>query len=79
MIIALITNKNNPNVTKVAGSVKNIIKGLTNIFRIAIAKATHIADERFAISTPGKIPANAKTANAVNKTFNIKFISNILI
>lgn len=79
IITALITNKKSPNVTMVAGSVKNINNGLTNIFKIAIAKATHIAEDIFATATPGKIPAKAKTASAVSKTFSIKFMSNNLI
>jgi transcription initiation factor TFIIIB Brf1 subunit/transcription initiation factor TFIIB len=79
IITAFITNKKRPNVTMVAGSVKNINSGLTNMFKIAIAKATQIAEDMFAIATPGKMPAKAKTANAVNKTFSIKFMSNNLI
>lgn len=78
IIIALITNRNSPKVTIVAGNVKKINNGLTNIFKTAIAKATHIADDIFAIATPGKIPAKANTANAVNNIFKIKFIVNNL-
>ena len=74
IIIAFITKRNNPKVTIVAGSVKNIKSGRTNIFKTAIANATQIAVEIFAISTPGKIPAKANTANAVNNTFTTKFI-----
>lgn len=43
IIIALITNKNKPKVIMVAGSVKNIKSGLTNIFNNAITMATIIA------------------------------------
>lgn len=45
IMIALITNKNNPKLNTVAGNVKSISSGLTNIFKIAIANATHIAVE----------------------------------
>lgn len=38
------TNKKNPNVTMVAGSVKNISKGLTVILKIPKTMATHIAE-----------------------------------
>ena len=44
IIIALITNKNNPNVTIVAGSVKNTKSGRTNIFSKEITTATIIAE-----------------------------------
>lgn len=74
IIIALITNKNKPNVTIVAGNVNKISNGLTNIFRIAIANATQTAVETVAISTPGKITAKTNTAIAVNTIFKIKFI-----
>lgn len=74
IIIALITNRNSPKVTIVAGNVKKINNGLTNIFKTAIAKATQIADDIFATATPGKIPAKANTANAVNSIFKIKFM-----
>lgn len=40
---ALITNKKSPKVTKVAGSVKKISKGRTNIFSKAIITATTMA------------------------------------
>jgi len=40
---ALITNKNNPSVTIVAGRVKNIKSGRTNMFNTAISKATQTA------------------------------------
>ena len=78
MMIAFITKRNNPKVTIVAGNVKKISNGRTNMFKIAIANATQIAVEILAISTPGKIPANANTANAVKTIFKIKFISNNL-
>lgn len=44
IITAFITKINKPKVTKVAGSVKKISKGLTIIFNKAITMATIIAD-----------------------------------
>ena len=44
IIQALITNKNNPKVTIVAGSVKKIKSGRTNIFSKEITTATIIAE-----------------------------------
>lgn len=43
IMMALITNKNNPKVTMVAGKVKNIKSGLTKRFNNAITIATRIA------------------------------------
>ena len=43
IITALITNKNKPKVTMVAGNVKNISKGRTNILSNEITTATKIA------------------------------------
>jgi hypothetical protein len=37
------TNKNNPSVKKVIGSVRRIIKGFTVTFRIASKRATNTA------------------------------------
>jgi len=74
MMIAFITKRNNPSVRIVAGSVKKISSGFTNIFKTAIANATQIAVDIVAISTPGKIPAKANTAKAVKTIFRIKFI-----
>lgn len=44
IIIALITNKNKPKVTIVAGNVKNIKSGFTNMFSKEITIATVIAE-----------------------------------
>lgn len=44
IIIALITNRNSPKVTRVAGSVKNTNNGLTNIFNRATTIATIMAE-----------------------------------
>lgn len=78
MMIAFITKRNNPNVIIVAGNVKKISNGLINMFKTAIANATQTAVETAAISTPGKIPAKANTANAVKTIFKRNFISNYL-
>ena len=43
IITAFITNKNKPKVTMVAGKVKKIKSGLTNMFNTAMANATQIA------------------------------------
>jgi len=74
MIIAFITKRNSPNVRIVAGNVNKINNGFTNIFKTAIANATHTAVDIVAISTPGKTPAKATTAKAVKTIFRIKFI-----
>ena len=79
IIMALITKRKRPNDSIVAGNVKKISNGLTNIFSIAIANATHMAEDIFATSTPGKISAKAITAIAVKKIFKIKFMSNNLL
>ena len=44
IIMALITKRNKPRVTMVAGSVKKINRGLTNMFSKEITTATIIAD-----------------------------------
>ena len=44
IIMAFITKRNKPKVTMVAGNVKKINKGLTNIFSKEIIRATIIAD-----------------------------------
>lgn len=84
IIMALITKRNKPRVTMVAGSVKKINKGLTNIFNKEIIRATIIADTQPATSTPGKILAKTMTAKAVNKIFkklfmllNFKFLKSL--
>ena len=45
IIQALITNKNKPNVIKVAGSVKKTKSGRTNMFSKEITTATIIAEK----------------------------------
>ncbi len=54
IITALITNRNNPKVTNVAGNVKKIKTGLTNILSNAITAATIMAEKYPETVTPGK-------------------------
>lgn len=51
--MALITNKNKPKVTMVAGKVRKINNGLTNIFSKAITAATTTAAKNPVTATPG--------------------------
>lgn len=55
IIIAFITNKNKPKVTTVAGSVKKISKGFTNMFNNDITIAKIKAAKKPEIKTPGNI------------------------
>lgn len=71
---ALITNKNNPKVTIVAGNVKNISSGLTVMRKIPKTIATKIALVKFCICTPGNKFAIKTTATAVSNILNIVFI-----
>lgn len=79
IIIALITKRNKPNVTIVAGNVKKINKGFTTIFSNAITTATIIAERYPDTDTPGRTVAKTITAKAVNKIFKNVFISIKLI
>ena len=74
IIQALITNRNKPKVTMVAGKVKNTKSGRTNIFSSEITIATIIADTYPSTEIPGKILAKTITAKAVNKIFKKVFI-----
>ena len=74
IIIALITKRNKPNVTIVAGNVKKINKGFTTIFSNAITTATIIAERYPDTDTPGRTVAKTITAKAVNKIFKNVFI-----
>lgn len=77
MMIALITNKNKPKVTIVAGNVKKIKIGFTNIFNNEITIATIMADVYPDTETLGKIVDKTITAYAVNnifKNFSYQFI-----
>ncbi len=71
---ALITKINKPKVTIVAGNVKKIKSGLTNMFSNDITTATIIAATYPATEIPGKILAKTITAKAVNKIFKKVFI-----
>lgn len=75
MIKALITNKNNPKVKMVIGSVKMISKGFTKTFKIANTKATINGVVKVSSrETPGKSFARMITAMAVSTNFIIVFI-----
>ena len=52
-MIAFITKRKRPRVTIVAGSVKNINKGLTVIRKSPKTTATQIAELSFSTETPG--------------------------
>ena len=73
-MIALITKRNKPKVTIVAGNVKKINKGFTTIFSNAITTATIIAERYPDTDTPGRTVAKTITARAVNKIFKNVFI-----
>lgn len=75
IITALITKIKSPNVTIVAGKVKNNNNGRTNIFNNAITTAIIIADTYPATDTPGKMVAKITTATAVSKIFKKVFMS----
>ncbi len=80
IIIALITKRNKPNVTIVAGNVKKINKGFTTIFSNAITTATIIAEVYPDTDTPGRAFASMITAKAVNKIFkNVFILINLII
>ena len=53
IIIALITNKNKPSVTMVAGRVKKIKSGFTKIFSKANTTETINAEKKSDTKTPG--------------------------
>ncbi len=78
IITALITNKNKPKLTMVAGKVKKINNGLTNIFNKEMTTATQIAVTELSIWIPGNNIDNKTTAMAVRSIFKIKFIFIIL-
>lgn len=75
MIKAFMTNKNNPNVKMVIGSVKMISKGFTKTFKTAKTKATIKGVVKVSSRvTPGKSFARMITAIAVSTNFIIVFI-----
>jgi hypothetical protein len=78
IIKALMTKRNNPNVTTVIGSV-NIIKiGFKIAFNNAKTMATIIAPVKPATSTPGRNFAKIMTATAVSKILMIRFMINVV-
>jgi hypothetical protein len=54
MIIALITNKNKPNVSKVTGIVSNTRTGFKKVFNKPNTTATNKAPVKLVTCTPGK-------------------------
>ncbi len=76
---ALITKRNNPKVTIVAGNVKKTKSGRTNIFNKETTTATIIAETYPSTEIPGKKLAKIITAKAVNKIFKNVFMHIILI
>lgn len=79
IINALMTNKNNPNVTMVIGNVRSIRIGFKMAFNKPSTMATIIAPKNPATSTPGRTFASMTTATAVNNIRMIKFICSKLI
>ena len=67
IIRALITNKNNPKVTMVTGSVNMIRIGFTNRFNKTRTAATTIAIRKLSTEIPGKILARMTTEIALSK------------
>lgn len=74
MIMALITNRNNPMVTIVAGSVIKTKTGLRNIFSNPITTATHKADVHPETFTPGNNQQRKTTKAVVTNNRTIKLI-----
>ena len=74
MITAFITNKNNPSVSTVTGSVNNTIKGLIKRFSSPSTIATIIDVPNPATATPLRKLARNRTINAVTTILIIKFI-----
>lgn len=74
MMMALITNKNKPNVSMVIGNVKTINMGFTVTLKIPNTTATIIALIKLVTSTPGKKYESTITAKAVNNILNNNFI-----
>ena len=74
MMVALITNKNNPKVTKVMGKVRKIKMGFTYTFINTNSVDTTMAIGKFFTSTPGIKLAITNTAKAVEAILIKKFI-----
>lgn len=74
MISALMTNKNNPSVTTVIGSVKIIKIGFTIAFNNPKTIATIMADVKVTSLTPGRKYDKINTARAVSKIRRMRFM-----
>ena len=74
MIHALITSKNNPNVTIVMGMVRITKMGFKMAFNNAKTTATMMAAVKPLTATPGKKCANNTTIPAVISSLMIRFI-----
>lgn len=77
MMIALITNKNKPNVNTVTGNVKSTKSGFTNKLSNPKTMATTIAVIKRSTLTPSKKLDNNVTNIAVTKSLIIIFINNL--
>ena len=73
-MIAFITNKNNPKVTIVTGSVNSTRIGLINILSKPKTTATITAVPKLATCTPVKRLDNSKTKAAVTRSLSNNFI-----
>lgn len=74
IITALITNRNSPIVTIVAGKVINTNTGRKNIFNNPIATATHKAEVHPVTFTPGNSQQRNTTKAVVTNNRTIKLI-----
>ena len=74
IIIALITNKNKPNVIKVTGMVKKIKTGFRKVFNNPSTKATINADWKSRTWIPGKKCDNTNTTTVLIRSLINKFI-----
>ena len=70
--MVLITNRNNPSVTRVMGMVKITNTGFTSTFRMANTPATTTAIKNPSTCAPGKTVAQIRTANADKMSLMIK-------
>jgi len=74
IIMALITNKNNPSVTKVTGKVSNTKIGFIKTFSNPKTTATITAVPKLATCTPVKMLDNNKTRAAVTRSLSNNFM-----
>jgi hypothetical protein len=73
-MMALITNRNKPNVRIVMGKVKMISRGFTNTFRIAKTMESVIAVQKVSIWIPGKTAERPYATTAVTRMRRRKFM-----